>query len=57
MTGGWRDYRPPIWLAMLGLALLLTVNPPYFGAALIGAAIGVAFRVWQRRRHGPLRRS
>jgi 4-amino-4-deoxy-L-arabinose transferase-like glycosyltransferase len=57
MTGDWRDYRPAIWLGMLGLALTLAVNPPYIGAALIGAAIGVGFRIWQRRRRGPLKRS
>jgi hypothetical protein len=57
MTGDWRDYRPAIWLGMLGLALTLAVNPPYIGAALIGAAIGVAFRIRQRRRRGRLKRS
>jgi hypothetical protein len=57
VTGDWRDFRPAIWLAMLGLAFVLLVSPPYIGAALIGAAIGVAFRVWQRRRRGPLKRS
>jgi hypothetical protein len=49
MTGDWRDFRPAIWLAMLGVALAVAVNPPYIGAALLGAAIGVAFRVRQRR--------
>jgi hypothetical protein len=52
VTGDWRDFRPAIWLAMLGLALAVAVNPPYIGAALIGAGIGVAFRVRQRRRRG-----
>jgi hypothetical protein len=57
VTGDWRDFRPAIWLAMLGLALAVAVNPPYIGAALIGAGIGVAFRIRQRRRRGPIKRS
>jgi hypothetical protein len=50
MSGDWRDWRPAIWLAMLGIALLLLVNPPYIGAVLLGAAIGAAVRIGQRRR-------
>jgi hypothetical protein len=50
MSGGWRDWRPAIWLAMIGLALILLVNPPYIGAVLLGAAIGLAIRIDQRRR-------
>lgn len=50
MTGDWRDWRPAIWLAMLGVAVMLLVSPAYFGAALIGLAIGVAIRTAQRRR-------
>jgi hypothetical protein len=49
MSGDWRDYRPAIWLAMLGVALVLLVNPIYIGGALLGAAIGVALRIRQRR--------
>lgn len=50
MNGDWRDWRPAIWLAMLGVALILLVNPPYVGAVLLGAAIGAAIRIYQRRR-------
>jgi hypothetical protein len=50
MTGDWRDFRPAIWLAMLGIALVLLISPPYIGAILIGAAIGVAAQVARRRR-------
>jgi hypothetical protein len=52
MTGDWRDFRPAIWLAMLGLALVLLVSPPYIGAVLIGVALGVAIRIEQARRRG-----
>jgi hypothetical protein len=50
MRGDWRDFRPAIWLAMLGVAVALLVSPAYLGAILIGAGIGVAIRVAQRRR-------
>jgi hypothetical protein len=50
MTGDWRDWRPAIWLTMLGIAVMLLVNPFYVGAIFIGAAIGVAMRIHQRRR-------
>jgi hypothetical protein len=50
MTTGWRAYRPAIWLAMLGVALILVVSPPYFGAVPLGGAIGVAIRIRQRAR-------
>ena len=50
MGGDWRDFRPAIWLAMAGIALALVLSPPYFGAVLIGASIGVAARVQVRRR-------
>jgi hypothetical protein len=46
----WRAYRPAIWLAMLGIALLLLISPPYIGALFLGAAVGVAFRIERRRR-------
>jgi hypothetical protein len=49
MTGDWRDYRPAIWLAMLGVAVALVVNPWYFAAVFFGAAIGAAIRIRQRR--------
>lgn len=49
MTGGWRDYRPAIWLAMLGIAAALLMNPPYVGAVFVGAAIGIGIRIRQRR--------
>jgi hypothetical protein len=40
----WRVYRPAIWLGMLGIALILLLSPPYIGAAVLGAAIGIALR-------------
>jgi hypothetical protein len=46
----WLAYRPAIWLAMLGIALLLLISPPYIGALFLGAAVGVAFRIQRRRR-------
>jgi hypothetical protein len=46
----WRMFRPAIWLAMLGVAVMLLVAPFYLGAVLLGAAIGVALRIEQRRR-------
>lgn len=46
----WRRFRPAIWLAMLGIAIMLLVNPFYWGAPFIGAAIGVALRILRRRR-------
>ena len=49
MTGDWRVYRPAIWLAMLGLAVVLVVNP-YAGALLLGAAIGIAGKISRQRR-------
>jgi hypothetical protein len=50
MNGDWRDFRPAIWLAMLGVAVMLLVAPFYFGAVFLGAAIGAAIRIRQRRR-------
>ncbi|MGH2869880.1 MAG: hypothetical protein ACRDNK_20220 [Solirubrobacteraceae bacterium] len=46
----WRAYRPAIWLAMLGIALLLLISPPYIGALALGAAIGVGWGIDRRRR-------
>jgi hypothetical protein len=50
MTGDWRDWRPAIWLAMLGVAVMLLVSPFYYGALFVGAAIGAGVRIQQRRR-------
>lgn len=50
MRGDWREFRPAIWLAILGVALALLINPPYIGAVFIGAAIGVFLKVARRRR-------
>jgi hypothetical protein len=50
MTGDWRDYRPAIWLTMLGIAVTLLFSPFYLGAVFFGAAIGAAIRIHQRRR-------
>jgi uncharacterized membrane protein YqgA involved in biofilm formation len=35
---------------MLGVALALIVSPAYIGALVIGAAIGAAIRIDQRRK-------
>jgi hypothetical protein len=50
MTGDWRDFRPAIWVAMLGIAVIIVVRPAYIGAVFLGAAIGLAIRIEQRRR-------
>ena len=50
MTGDWRDYRPAIWLTMLGIAVMLLFSPFFLGAIFIGAAIGAAIRINQRQR-------
>jgi hypothetical protein len=50
MINDWRAFRPAIWIGMLGVALVLVVTPIYFGAVLLGAAIGIAFRVQTGRR-------
>jgi hypothetical protein len=46
----WHAFRPAIWLAMLGVALILLIQPAYVGAVVLGAAIGVAIRVETGRR-------
>lgn len=53
MSGDWRIWRPAIWLAMLGVAVILLVNP-YAGAVFLGAAIGVALRIRQRSRRAAI---
>lgn len=50
MTGDWRDYRPAIWLTMLGIAVMLLFSPFFLGAIFIGAGLGAAIRIKQRRR-------
>lgn len=50
MTGDWRDFRPAIWLAMLGVAVMLLIAPFWYGAVFLGAAIGAGIRIQQRRR-------
>ena len=37
---------------MLGIAVALLVSPSYIGAVFVGAAIGSAIRIRQRRRAG-----
>jgi hypothetical protein len=49
MNGDWRVWRPPIWLVMLGIAVMLLVSPWYIGAVFFGAAIGSAMRIRQRQ--------
>jgi hypothetical protein len=48
----WRVFRPAIWMAMLGIALMLLISPAYVGAAIIGGAIGVALKIETGRRRG-----
>ena len=50
VSGDWRGFRPAIWLAMIGVALILLVQPPYVGVVFIGAGIGIGLRIRQRRR-------
>ena len=45
----WRAYRPAIWLAMLGVALLLVLNA-LVGIVVVGAGIGVGLRIGVARR-------
>lgn len=52
----WREYRPAIWAAMLGIAVIVIVSPHYLGAFLIGGAIGIAIRIRQRQRQRQRRR-
>ncbi len=52
MSGGWKRWRPVIWLTMLGVAVMLAISPFYIGALFFGAAIGAAIRIEQRRRRG-----
>jgi 4-amino-4-deoxy-L-arabinose transferase-like glycosyltransferase len=50
MSEDWKRWRPAIWLAMVGIALALAINPPYIGVIFIGAGIGAAIRIRQRDR-------
>jgi hypothetical protein len=50
MTGDWRDYRPTIWLTMVGIAVALVLHSALYAAPFLGAAIGVGIRVMQARR-------
>jgi hypothetical protein len=47
---GWKQWRPTIWLTMLGVAVMLVFSPFWLGAVFFGAAIGAAIRTAQRRR-------
>jgi hypothetical protein len=46
----WRVYRPAIWLGMIGVAVVLLVNPAFIGAAVLGAALGIALKIYRQRR-------
>jgi hypothetical protein len=46
----WRVFRPAIWLAMVGVALMLLLTPVYIGAAVVGGAVGVGVRIQTGRR-------
>jgi hypothetical protein len=52
MGDDWKAFRPAIWTAMLGIAVMLLIAPFYLGAALLGAAVGIAIRIEQGRRRG-----
>jgi hypothetical protein len=49
MSDDWRVYRPAIWMAMLGIAVLLLVSPWYLAAFPLGAALGLAFKITRQR--------
>ncbi len=49
MGDDWRIYRPAIWMAMLGIAVLLLVSPWYLAAVPLGAAIGIALKIGRER--------
>ena len=48
--GGWRDYRPAIWTALVGVAVVALVSPWPVSIFFFGAAIGIGLRVRQRHR-------
>ena len=50
MRDDWKAFRPAIWTAMLAIAVMLLIAPFYLGAALLGAAVGIALRIEQGRR-------
>lgn len=50
MNRDWHDWRPAIWLMMIGVALMLLLHPFFVGALFIGAGIGAGLRIRQRRR-------
>jgi hypothetical protein len=50
MSSDWRIWRPAIWLAMLGVAVMLLITPAFIGAVFLGGAVGAAIRIDQRRR-------
>ena len=50
MTQDWRVFRPAIWIAMVGIAFILLISPPYLGAIVLGGAIGIALKIETSRR-------
>ncbi len=48
-------YRPVIWLAMLGVALLLLVSPALIGFLVLGMSAGILVRLRFRAPRRPLR--
>ena len=57
VSGDWREFRPAIWLAIAGIAVMLLLSPPWLGAVLVGAAIGIGARIEMgRRRRGSVPR-
>jgi hypothetical protein len=57
MTGDWRDWRPVIWMTMIGIAVMLLLTPFYFGAIFIGMAVGLAVKIGRTRRRRRLDRT
>ncbi|MGI8714405.1 MAG: hypothetical protein ACR2NR_14760 [Solirubrobacteraceae bacterium] len=49
MNDDWRVFRLAIWLAIIAIAMILLVNPPYLGAVPAIAAVAIAARI--QRRH------
>jgi hypothetical protein len=54
VTGDWRDFRPAIWLGMLGVAAMLLFSPWFLGAVFVGAALGTAGKTVRGRRRARL---
>lgn len=50
MISDWRMFRPAIWTAMVGVALLLLVSPAVIGVAVVGMGLGIGLKIHNGRR-------